>query len=107
MRADPSSQHLVQATWPVVVAEVGRDKKIPPVLVGHPEHPLELLPVAACRDHKRSLDSLWILAADDEVGKITELRKHALGTALRKLATNPLGESGADFHEPHRSPSSG
>ena len=36
----PSSQHLVEAAWPVVVAEVGRDKKISPVLVGQPEHSL-------------------------------------------------------------------
>ena len=57
-----------------------------------------LLPIAACRNHERRLDSLRILAADDHGGKITEFEKHTLGTAVRKLATDPLGESRTDFH---------
>ena len=52
------------------MTEVGRDKEISPIRVSQREHPLKRLPVAACPDHKRSLDSLWILAADDGGGKI-------------------------------------
>jgi hypothetical protein len=67
----PSAQNLVQETWPVVVTQASRDKKVSPIRSGQLEHPLELLPIASSPDDQRSLNPLWILAAGDGGGKLT------------------------------------
>jgi hypothetical protein len=88
----------IEASRPILTAEVSRYQRVAPVRQGQSHSMLNLVPATAGTNDHRRLHTLRILTAEHLLRECPELVEHTLRLTSPDLPADPVGEPTTDLH---------